>query len=450
MKALSRVVWSEGMHLAPHHFQAQNRYFEDSMQFAAASLWLYAYGLLGCQMDADALTNGTLAVIHARGIFPDGLLFQMPESDVLPPPRNIAEAFPATQESAVVLLGVQRSRQGEPNCAMSAAEVNDTARYIAELRSFSDENSGSDEKAVRIGRKNIRLLLDTEPDEDLTVLPVARVMRSGSGQFILDPLFIPPCLQISASDRILNFLERLIEIMEEKSKSLSAPRSTAEASSAYSTREIASFWFLHAVNSSLNVFRHQWSSRHGHPEDLYTEMLRLGGALCTFALDSHPRLLPAYDHARLDRCFGDLDRHIRDHLDMLIPVNCISIPLNKFNDCYYAGAISDSRCFGRSRWILAIRSATGVAELISKTPQLVKVCSKKFIEELVKRAVAGLALTHVPVPPSAISARVETQYFEISKAGACWNTLVDTKMAGVYVPGEFSEPEIELLVVLDT
>jgi type VI secretion system protein ImpJ len=31
MKPLSRVVWHEGMHLAQHHFQAQNRYFEDSI-----------------------------------------------------------------------------------------------------------------------------------------------------------------------------------------------------------------------------------------------------------------------------------------------------------------------------------------------------------------------------------------------------------------------------------
>src|SRR5579875_3347737 len=32
MRNLSRVVWSEGMYIAPHHFQAQNRYFEDSVQ----------------------------------------------------------------------------------------------------------------------------------------------------------------------------------------------------------------------------------------------------------------------------------------------------------------------------------------------------------------------------------------------------------------------------------
>ena len=48
MKSLSRVVWSEGMHLGPHHFQAQSRYFEDLVDFTARSLGFGMYGLLGC------------------------------------------------------------------------------------------------------------------------------------------------------------------------------------------------------------------------------------------------------------------------------------------------------------------------------------------------------------------------------------------------------------------
>ena len=69
MKLLSRVVWSEGMYLGPHHFQVQSRYFEDSIQFATSSLWFSAYGLAGVDLDAHALQNGTVSLIHARGIF---------------------------------------------------------------------------------------------------------------------------------------------------------------------------------------------------------------------------------------------------------------------------------------------------------------------------------------------------------------------------------------------
>ena len=66
MKLLSRVVWAEGMYLAPQHFQAQNRYFEEAVHFATGCLWRDAYGLAACQLDPDALRNGTVSLLHAR------------------------------------------------------------------------------------------------------------------------------------------------------------------------------------------------------------------------------------------------------------------------------------------------------------------------------------------------------------------------------------------------
>ena len=44
MKTLTKPVWSEGMYLGPHHFQAQNRYFEDALNFVTESLWRDAHG----------------------------------------------------------------------------------------------------------------------------------------------------------------------------------------------------------------------------------------------------------------------------------------------------------------------------------------------------------------------------------------------------------------------
>jgi type VI secretion system protein ImpJ len=87
--------------------------------------------------------------------------------------------------------------------------------------------------------------------------------------------------------------------------------------------------------------------------------------------------------------------------------------------------------------------------LIAKVPQLVKLCSSKFVPELVRRAVPGLTLTHIPVPPSAISARVDSQYFAVSKAGPCWEHILQTKRVGVYAPGEFPRAELELTVILE-
>src|SRR5580700_12300883 len=122
MKSLSRVVWSEGMYLGPQHFQAQNRYFEDSVHSSTSSLWFQPYGLSGYELDAEALRNGTVSLVHARGMFADGLNFHMPEFDELPQPRQIADLFPPMQESVELLLAIAEHRTDGFNCALSEAE----------------------------------------------------------------------------------------------------------------------------------------------------------------------------------------------------------------------------------------------------------------------------------------------------------------------------------------
>src|SRR5436190_726769 len=242
MRTLSRVVWSEGMYLGPHHFQVQSRYFEDSTKFATSSLWFAPYGVAGCELDADALQNGTLAVLHARGIFSDGLAFALPECDPLPPARAIADLFPPTRDTVTVLLAIPDRKPEGLNCATDGDEAA-SARYVATTCAVHDENTGSDERPVSLARKNLRLLLDTESAEGLTTLPIARVMRDTTGHFIFDPGFIPPCLQISASESLMLMLRRLIEILEEKSASMArAPGGASFAE--FATREIASFWLL--------------------------------------------------------------------------------------------------------------------------------------------------------------------------------------------------------------
>lgn len=450
MKQLSKIVWSEGMYLAPHHFQAQNRYFEDSMQFAVTSLWRDAYGLVSCELDAEAIRNGTVALVHAVGVFPDGLPFDMPECDTLPPARNVGDLFSPVAESLTVSLAIPRQVQGGANCSVSGNGRVST-RYVGSAATLPDENSGQDEKPVTLGKKNITLILETEVHDALLALPIARILRDGSGHFIYDSNFIPPCLKLSASDALIKLTQRLVEILEDKSASVSRsqPRSQGQFQAGVSAGQVAQFWFLHALNSHLAPLRHLLLTKHSHPEELYRELLRLGGALCSFGLDSHPRSLPVYDHQQAESCFAALDDHIRRHLEIVLPSKAISIPLESVERYFYEGDVKDPRCFGRSRWILGVQAKMGEADLIAKVPQLVKLCSSKFVPELVRRAVPGLTLTHIPVPPSAIAARVESQYFAVSKTGPCWEHILQTKRVGVYAPGEFPRAELELTVILE-
>ncbi|MGB6899130.1 MAG: type VI secretion system baseplate subunit TssK, partial [Candidatus Acidiferrum sp.] len=351
----------------------------------------------------------------------------------------------------LVFLAIPERRPEGPNCTLDSESSQIEVRYRAEMRTLPDDNTGRDEKQIEIGRKNIRFALETQDNKGLVTLPVARVLRDGSGRFIFDPAFIPPCLQISASDRLLVIAKTLVDILDEKSASLSrARRATAQGRAGYSSEEIASFWFVHTVNESLSVLRHLSVSERGHPEQLYLEMSRLAGALCTFGLDSHPETLPAYNHDDLEKCFGPLNQHIRAHLELVVPSNCVQIPLVLAGRNFRNGDVLDQRCLDRARWVLAVRADTGEAEIIAKTPRLIKICSKDLLPELVKTALPGLGLVHLPIPPSAIAPKVEFQYFGISRTGSCWEHIVQTRKVGVYVPDDIPGAEIELLVILES
>ncbi|MGD8276366.1 MAG: type VI secretion system baseplate subunit TssK [Gemmatimonadota bacterium] len=448
MKFLSPVVWSEGMHLAQHHFQAQNRYFEELTAFAVESLFFRSWGLLHCELDAEALLNGTVSLTHARGTMPDGLHFHFPE-DEPPAPLEIGELFSPVQESHHVLLAIPAHRMGQANCALP--DDPGDRRFRSRLESIPDELTGADEKQVEVGGKSFRLLLDHQPQEGMVVLPIARIRRDGRGHFLYDADYVPPCLQIGASEKLLQITARLVEILDAKSDALALERkSTQRPLAEWAGREIASFWLTHAVHAASSPLRHLLQTRSVHPERLYVEMSRLAGALCTFSLDAHPRDLPAYDHEDLAGCFDVLDAHIRKNLEIVLPSNTVVIPLQPAGQQYFFTAtVPDERCFRKDAyWHLGVRSSAKGSEIAAGVPRLAKLCSAEHIMRLVKEGLPGLSLEHVPSPPSEISPRLGSQYFRLHLEGPCWTLMAKANTAGVYLPGAIPDPELELTIVL--
>ena len=437
------------MYLGPHHFQAQSRYFEDSIHFSMDSLWFSPFGFLGMELNAEALRNGTLLITHARGVFDDGLAFDMPASDPLPEARQIEAIFPPTSAALLAYLAIPKRQTLGGNCELNGI-ANSKTRFVAEHHSVFDEISGGDEKAVRFGRKNLLVVFEGEKTDGLERLPLARILRDGAGRFVFDERFVPPVLRFNASEALLNITRRLIEILTQKNAGFTGTtRGYDRQAAGMSAQQISAFWFLHAVNSGLANLRHLYLGNQSHPEELFSEMLRLGGALCTFGLETSAAALPIYDHWELQSCFEALDRHIRDHLELVVPTNCLFIGLKQADRYMWEGEIADNRLLGGSRWFLSVASEIGEAELISGTPALVKVCSADFVPELVKRALPGMKLTHASVPPAALAPRIKNQYFSINRSGGCWEHVLKTKRVGIYIPGDLPTTEVELLVLLD-
>ncbi len=456
MRSLKPVVWREGMHLAHHHFQLRDRYFEDSSAFALSSLVFKPYGLTRLELDNEALLNGTVALVHAAGVMPDGLAFSFPD-EALPPALAIGDLFSPTAESHRVLLTVPSYRPGRANCSVEPTPGGVATRYVPEVVDVSDETTGLDEKQITIAKKNFCLALDTAELEDVVALPLATVRRDRSGNFVYDPHYIPPCLHIGASSRIMEMLRRLIEEMEAKTAALAAERGSEGTSAEFAPDEITNFWLSHAIQSGLPPLRHHFEARTTHPEELYMELLRVSGALCTFSMHALPQDLALYDHEDLQGCFGALEQHIRSHLTVVLPRRALRVVLEPMEESFLRGTVPDPRSFEGANWFLEAKVGGGShAEAISRVPQLVKICSARHIVRLVQTAHSGMGLEHVPAPPAEISPQLGAEYFRIEtdpKEG-CWLALKKSLEAGeaveigVYVPERLADLELAVLIAL--
>jgi len=455
MGMLSRVVWSEGMHLSQHHFQLQSRYFEESASFALSSLFFGGYGVSELSLDPDALLGGSVFLRRARGIMPDGLPFDIPGGDPAPDPLVLKGRLSPDRERHLVYLTIPPFRPGGVNCLSgeegegprTTASAPD-ARFRMVTVSATDEVSGVDEQSVALGRKNFRLAVEGEELGDRVALPVARLRRDGAGDILFDSAYIPPLLQLRGSERLVEIVARLVEMLESRAVALSEERMAADAQGG-DAREMVALWLSHAVHSSLAPLRHHLEGKRGHPEVLYQELARLAGALCTFTLDTEPGAVPRYDHEGLDLTFGGLERMIRQGLQVVAPTSRIVVPLTAPRPLLHTGSVTDPRAFkGGSAWYLAVRSSLPMAELAAQVPRLLKVCSAKHIVRLVKEGLPGIGLEHVAAPPGGLTPDPGVQYFLMDRNEPCWASVRDSGEVGVYVPQSVADAALEVVILL--
>ena len=437
MRYLSQVVWSEGMHLSPQHFETQSRYFEDLLWFLNSNLRSYPWGFLTLSVDAEAVRNGLLVLRHASGIFPDGLSFEIPDSDPAPEPLRLRDLFGPLDSSITAQLRIALRGDG----VLASAGNHTVARYLGVEHVLRDETISEDEYPVTLGQKNLRLTGGDPGSGHELSLPVVRIMRDGEGGFAVDPSFVPPLLRLHASEDLKSRLQRLATVLEAKiDTTRGGKKGGGRFETGTSALDVASYWFLHTLCTALPALREHLGNRHVHPEDAYLSLAELGGALCTFAPDSDPATLPPYNHLDPNSAFQALEQHIYRHLDYVVPSNTLTLAFQQTEQYVYVAPVTDERTLRRSRWILGIRSDVTETTLMRLVPLLVKVCSGEGVVKLVQRALQGLTLRHLAHPPSAIAAQADMQYFSIDRGGPCWEHILATKQVGMYLPGELGHP----------
>lgn len=446
MRQLQKVLWTKGVLLTPQHLQVQDRFVEDLLSFQLSSLSESPWGFSAIEIDRELLDGGTLGLSKARGLFPEGLAFDMPDADPLPEPQPLEDMWEPDQETMDVYLAITEYRAGGRNVSIDFEDRD--ARFSAEVVFQRDENTGQAEKPIQVARKNFRILMEGETLEGNAVLPIARVARTATGGFDLDPAFIPPLVDIGASHALMTMTRRLVELLSAKSADLAGTRrQRGKGLADFGISDTANFWLLYTINTYLPPLRHIFEVRRGHPAHLFQTMLSMAGALSTFSSEADARELPSYEHGNPSESFAALDERLRRLLETVVPKGYDSIPLRPVKPFVYAAALEPSLLSARQIFLAVAAEGLG-PELPDRVLELVKVGAADNLDHLYRRGLTGLELTHVQSPPRTIPVKLEYHYFLVDTTGPEWQEVLSAKNLAVYVPASIQEPALELVAIL--
>ena len=245
----------------------------------------------------------------------------------------------------------------------------------------------------------------------------------------------------------MRLVQRMMELLEEKGAAVAAR--SAGPGGELSTREIANFWLLHGINPRFDSAAPPVDRQARAPGGAVPRAVKAGGSTVHVypgVAPGQPALVRSPEPQRLLRKTRSAYTGAPGDAG---PTNVVSIPLTGGGGLFLRRRDQRpemSRPFQVGVSIQADDDGGGNHESRAAADQGLQ---PAFCARAGRRALPGLAMTHLPIPPPAVSTHRETQYFGLSRGGPCWDHMVSTRKIGVYVPGEFPTPEVEILVVLD-
>ncbi|WP_296224961.1 type VI secretion system baseplate subunit TssK [Ralstonia sp. UBA689] len=446
---INKPLWHEGLILTQQHFQQQDQWSAFALQQLGSAALAHPWGTLGVEIDEQALATGRLKLTRLKLRFPDGTPFDSTMTDALPPARDLAQGLPADLQSVVVLAALALPNANGSNCRFDETTLARPRRSYREFVKVVDVN-GAGESEIAAERYAVRLLFEFEPHADDTVCAVARLTRTTSGQFQVDPTFVPPCLTLAGHPLHLERIARLADILQAKSAALGARRSERiEQVAEYGVADVQLFWLLHCIHAAWPQLRLFASHPSRPPEHLYATLAQLASALMTFSTSLQLTDLPAYDHGRADAVFAQLEAMIRELLDAIIPSRVVSIGLTRKSATTWTGQFLDARIVeGAADWYLSVNAPLPAVTLAEHFPRLCKIGAPDDVEHIVNSALLGIPLKAVPRVPAAIPVRLDNQYFALDSNDPAHARMLAARACQVYLPASVPDASLELYAVL--
>lgn len=442
MSWYSKVVWSEGLFLRPHHFQQNDRYLENLLESRVRSISPYPWGFSVLEIDRDLAQQSRIGLRRAAGVLPDGTPFSMPDNSPLP----AAIEVPENATGQLVWLSL-------PLAAANTREVDDTlngsaSRYLPSTEMLIDSTASlRTEEEIDVAHPRLTLELRKTSKAGYVGLALGRILEVRDRAVLFDEKFAPSVLVCSAYPVIEGWLDRVIGWIDNKLEELARYAADPTAGGGLQS---ADYFVLQLLNRNIPVLKHMRRSRFIHPERLFSTFLALAGELATFTTaERRAREYPAYDHDDLENCFAPVVRDIQDYLSANLGRRAIRLEIVERAPNAFMSTIRDRALVRNATLVLEVAARRPLTEIQAQFPQLFKVGPNTKMNEIVHAHLPGISLVHLPTPPPQIRALTDHVYFYLDRTSPLWPEFSTASSIGMHFSGDWPDLELELWAVLE-
>jgi type VI secretion system protein ImpJ len=422
------VNWFEGMFLRPHHFQASERFWAETLQTSQQWDNQYNYGVRQVELSSEAIANHQVQVNLCHARMRDGTLISIDPGQELDR-VDLKPAF-ANESAVQVFLAVPKLKMGLANVAVDGSKH----RYSAATQSLQDETSGGNDQDIQLRSLNVKLLLSTQDLAGYEVLPIAQIQRAGQREATpeVDPSYFPPLLAVDAWPAlgtgiiraIYDLIGKKIEVLAEQVSLRGITLASQEPG------DLERLLMLSELNNAYATLGVMTFAGGVHPLAAYTELCRIVGRLSLFGADHRVPELPRYDHDDLARIF----RRVKELIELLLG----TIKDYEYEQRFFEGEGKGMRVTLESKWLGSdwqwfvgvMRGSLPEKEclaLLSPGELDWKLGSARQVDALFEFAAGGLHLTPLPNAPRALPPSRDWLYFEISRQNEAWKDVLQTQ-----------------------
>lgn len=454
------LFWHQGLFLQPQHFQLFDRSFQSLLMPFHNFIEPHFWGIGEIEIQKTALGIKSFNLLKGIFLFPDGTYVVLPGNAVFEA-RTFNEAWVEGGKPFPIYIGIKRWNDAGENVTVLDTLENIsviTTRFVslADPEEVKDLHSGGPSGQIKRLHYVLKIIWETEREQfgDYILIPIAQLEKMGE-EIRLSGRFVPPCLTISGSEPLLKLIKEMRDQLAARSRQLEEyKRQKGIQTAEFGSRDMVYLLALRSLNRYVPILFHFTEVQQVHPWAVYGVLRQLIGELSSFSEKVNVmgesgdgnRMLPNYDHLNLGECFSAAQALVTKLLDEITAGPEYVIRL-VYDGTYYAAELKPAIFEGRNRFYLVLKTEADPKFVIQSVAAIAKLSSREHLPILIARALPGIGLEHLPVPPQELPRRANSIYFAVDHHSDQWALVQKGHNIALYWDNAPEDMEVELMVV---